>query len=80
MIVYPVNIEPHGDEFIARFPDVPSLTDCIGFERDDAILIARERLDWALTDLYLAGEPQPLRSALEAGQIGIATSLFWLVV
>lgn len=80
MIVYPVIIEPHEDMFIARFPDVPSLTECIGVERDDAILNAAERLDWALTELYLAGERQPTASPVEHGQLAIATSLFWLVL
>ncbi len=84
MIVYPVIVEPHHDAmgagFIARFPDIPEVMDCIGWERDDALSNAIERLNWALTDIFLAGKPQPKASPIGAGQLGIGTPLFWITL
>lgn len=78
MIFYPVRIEPHGDNFIARFRDVPE-ADHVGDQKDDALCLAVEYLQYALADMYLVGKAMPLPSPTEPGEIAVAASFYWVL-
>jgi antitoxin HicB len=79
-MLYHCVIEQEGEEYIARFPDMPNVVTC-GFSLEESLAMAKEALDGVLAAEVARGNPVPLPSfqgghpVSVAGRIAVAMQL-----